>query len=989
MKCPNCQKTVPSDALKCPHCNTRIGLICKNCHTVNSISDIICKKCGEEILRLCPECSCVNFPNAKFCRKCGFEFKEPIKIHRIEPKEQSIENADGAKRIVNQTFAKQLLEKAILSQDKKIISINGRRGVGKSFVLAQVIKELQEEQFTWLYGKCTPITQLTPGGLLQDILFNLFNLPNFCINSLKFKKDATKLFQNKFSYLSHKEILDFLNFLYPNEFGEFEEIFENKTKTFELLEKIFDKTIMYSKFVIVVDNFETIDGFSYEFLANYIKKENVFKTLKLLLIYKDSRPCKGYFNLPVSENIYLDMTLAPLDVEETINFIKKKEEKALEFPDITQKEKELVIRQSKGIPSYIEQALGLRFDSEIADCEYELPEKYSNLVAKRICILSNINREAYTLLMSAAILGDKINLNLLQQIFNYDEKTFMDIIIYLAKMNFIIPLNDIFYQFKDLLLWETILNVAKNDELYVNLNTKICNALANFTPNSNAIFGIIAQNIKNPKLALDIWTRNTRLAADIGDVSLYSISQKQCLALINELDETKTLKIRYNISERLGKLLTNYNPKEAMDYLPDAIANAQALNDVPREIELLGYMTKCCSKTGNYFGNVECVDTVLEKINPEKKLEIALVKCSKLKALLAIGNCGQIINMIDNEIMPVFDEILKTTYTRTDISGQIILETWFNVYLILAEALVIQGNDRSFEILTILFDILEHNNIQDISFICKCKLILAQANTMKGDFTTSEKLLEDIMKQYEEQDLDNESIIKWNTINIINNFLRKKYKDIKEDLFYTVTLANNSGDNFTKNIMKTLLGKVLNDTDQTKQAMNIYQEQITYFSKEKMALGALLTWYLIAEATIATNPYEAQEIASQALKVSQNPKIDNYFFNILLTIILAKTSMITSDYDSAKMHIETAIETAKKYNMNDMLSRLYLLYGRYFHEIGLVKSSEQKNYLKGAEKMYELATNAVRQTMNNNIHAEIEKAKQVLKAFKEVNGIEM
>ena len=106
MKCPNCQKTVPSDALKCPHCNTRIGLICKNCHTVNSISDIICKKCGEEILRLCPECSCVNFPNAKVCRKCGFEFKEPIKIHRIEPKEQSIENADGAKRIVNQNFAK-------------------------------------------------------------------------------------------------------------------------------------------------------------------------------------------------------------------------------------------------------------------------------------------------------------------------------------------------------------------------------------------------------------------------------------------------------------------------------------------------------------------------------------------------------------------------------------------------------------------------------------------------------------------------------------------------------------------------------------------------------------------------------------------------------------------------------------------------------------------------------------------------------------------
>lgn len=159
--------------------------------------------------------------------------------------------------------------------------------------------------------------------------------------------------------------------------------------------------------------------------------------------------------------------------------------------------------------------------------------------------------------------------------------------------------------------------------------------------------------------------KNTRLACYVGDTNLYAISQKQCLALINELDESETLKTRYNISERLGKLLSDFNPKEAMDYLPDAIANAQAIGDTPREIELLGYMTHCCEKTGNYFGNVECVDTVLEKMKPEMDLEIALVKCTKLNALLYIGNCGQIINMVDNEIMPVFDSYLgKITITR-------------------------------------------------------------------------------------------------------------------------------------------------------------------------------------------------------------------------------------------------------------------------------------------------------------------------------------
>lgn len=52
-------------------------------------------------------------------------------------------------------------------------------------------------------------------------------------------------------------------------------------------------------------------------------------------------------------------------------------------------------------------------------------------------------------------------------------------------------------------------------------------------------------------------------------------------------------------------------------------------------------------------------------MKPEMDLEIALVKCTKLNALLYIGNCGQIINMVDNEIMPVFDSYLgKITITR-------------------------------------------------------------------------------------------------------------------------------------------------------------------------------------------------------------------------------------------------------------------------------------------------------------------------------------
>ena len=69
-------------------------------------------------------------------------------------------------------------------------------------------------------------------------------------------------------------------------------------------------------------------------------------------------------------------------------------------------------------------------------------------------------------------------------------------------------------------------------------------------------------------------------------------------------------------------------------------------------------------------------------------------------------------------------------------------------------------------------------------------------------------------------------------------------------MFELVTYANNYGDNLNKNILKTLLGKIFKDNEQAKQALEIYKSQITYFAKEKITTGALLSWYLIADATI-------------------------------------------------------------------------------------------------------------------------------------------
>lgn len=982
MICPTCKKTIPDNTLKCPYCKARTGLICKNCNSINSIFDYNCKNCGYEILKICPNCSSINFPNSPKCRKCGYKFEEVKLTDSVD--------LEYPANLISQQSAKNVLVKGICSIDKKIFSLSGAKGSGKSLVLKNILKELPN--FKIIYGKCTPITQLTPGGVIQDILLNTFKLPNFCIKNNEFNQDIANFLKNESGELSQDEIQNLINFLYPTKEGTFEEIVSGKNATFDILNKVFDKIISSKKYLFIVDNFDFIDGFSYEFLSRFVKKENVWKNLKLLIVYNEPKPAKGYFYFPANkdENIYLDVSIAPLEFNQMKSILNQKSKKIKDFPIVSRLEQQEIYQLSGGNPSYINHALCLKNDCTLAEQEFELAETFKGLLEHRLALLSHLNPLAYNVLLGSAIIGDKINVNLVKEIFAIETKDFKKVLVYLRNMNYINPVNEIYCEFSSQLLWETILKTAKNDENYEKINRRIFGQLAGFTLNANVILGIIAQNLKQPELALEIWTRNTRLASYIGDMNLYAISQKQSMALINEFDESETLKIRYNISERLGKLLSNSNPEEAMEYLPDAISNARAVGDSPKEIELLGYLASCCRKTGNYFGEVECADSVLPKIKPENRIDIALLKTTKLGALLNIGNCGQVINMIDNEIIPVFDQFFSKKRNLKSKKMPLVYESQLRTYLVLANALILQGNDRSFEILTILFDIIEKNNIQDELFVCKSKLALAFANTMKGNFQASEQILDEILKSYRDNVMDNETILRWNLINIVNNFFRKRYYGMQEDLFRIVTFANNNGDNFTKNILKTLLGKIFKDNDNSKQAMEIFNDQIAYFAKEKMALGALLTWFFIADTTLdIEGPENALEIAEQALQVAQNPKIDNYFFMILLKMVIAKCYITMSDFESAKIYLENAILMARKFNLKDILSRLYILYGNYFRELGLTKSKKQFEYLYGAKKLYKQAKEIIEQTQNKNVYGEFKKEHSALMSFCRLNNIDI
>lgn len=1015
MICPKCKKQVPEKTLKCNHCGAKIATFCKKCHAYNSIYNLRCTSCKTELLKVCPTCKTVNFPNAEKCRKCDESFvqegekqeTEKVSLREAEGDEAIQENDNeviqpytpaedssasqlltSSPESTSQQQAKELLKKAIISQEAKILSLSGAKGSGKSVVLKTAIHELKDSEIVWLSGDCSAITQISPCGLIQDILLTFFNVMNFCTDNLKLKKDSQKFFQNEFPSLSNEEIFNLLNLLYPTNTDYFENILINKDKTFAFLHKVFKTIVENHRTVIVIENFDFVDGFSYEFLHNLVNSELMGKKLKILLTYDEIRPVRGYlYSDKLYNEVYFDVSLGVFDKNQMNAFIDQYfgEEKC---PNTL---KDQLFMHSSGNPAVLEQLVSLVSDYKTVNKSFGiiLPASFNDVMKMRLEFLSK-NPQAYKILIVAAIQGIKFYPSIINQVLKMQDNVFQEALYLLAQLNFVVQISDYAFSFKNSMLWSGVFDIVKFDERYVELSSTLFTVYSQYTLSTNTIMAVIAQNIDQNLTALNYWTDNTKLSAYIGDTNLYAISQKQCLVLIDKLENVDSPLIKNNIFERLGKLLAKSNPTEAIEYLPNAIANVRKTDNIYKEIELTGYLASCCIALGDYYGTIECIDATIAKLDYDLDLEIAMLKSRKLDALLGIGNSGQIVNLIDNEIMPIFDKYISNAKPHKNIPLSYLYQAWLQTWLSLANALIMQGNNRSFEVLNTMFEIFKKNDFDEPLFVCKTKLALAFANTMKGYVDVSEEILAELIKVYKTDIMDNEAISRWNLINVLNNFIQKKYAGLKEELFQVVTFANNINDHFTKNILKTLLGKLFKDEENARRALEIYGEQITYFSKEKNAIGALLTWYFIAEAKLITDgPEKSLEVSQKALEVAQSSKIHNYFFIILFNKVIAEAFLAQAEYGFAKVHLEKAIMMARKFELLNLLSDLYLMYGKYLQDMALVKTDAQEDYVIGAAKMYKKSLLLAQGVKNSYLCAQVEKAKAVLQSFCQLNKIDL
>jgi len=976
MLCPRCKKEVKENSLICEHCKSKIGAICSSCGTYNLITSVECTKCKKTLIKICTECGAANLPNAVSCRRCNIEFVQ-------KDLEETIASSTYTPTMNSQQKVKAKLLDAIKDSDIKIITLNGDSGSGKNLVLRSVISEIKSSKLIWLMGTCSQVTQLSPFGYFQDLFLNFFNINNFCYDTLQLKKNSLRFFKQDFPMLSTEEILDLLNFLYPDNVDRYENIYFNKAKMYQILKKVLFTIIEKMKVVFIIDNIEFIDGMSYDFIKELLKQDLILNRAKFVLTSSNQKFGMGTFVAPslVAEN-YKDLTIAPFTPTQVETFLKQYNE--LKFgKDFVN----LVLKISRGNPSIIEQIVLLNFDIKRNGLKNINYSTYDAVVNHRLEILKKEDSQAYQMLVAMSILGFKLCPAILENFNNNSPQEFERIIEYLVNTGFITQLNNLSFEFKSSNLWKAIVAYVKNDENFEGILNSLYDTVCVYKHSSIAFIAYILQKLNNNDKAFELWTMLMKHATYIGDIGLYIIAQKQGLKLIENKTNEYYLNIKKNIYTRVGKLLEPIEPETSFEYLQKALLYLDESNTLEK-FDLLSYLASSAMKLGNYTGVIECIETIYKEIPIEMEFEQTLIKSRLIAPLLYLGNYGELINIVETELLNNIEKVLSKGKDTSVIKIKDLFETWVNIYLKYAEALVFQGDNKSYEIIKLIYDILEKNQQTDSVLICKTNLLLALANTIKGDVKTSNKILEDLLKEYSIDMMDSFVVSRWNFIDILNKFFLKDYNILHSELFNVVSYANNINDNFTKNILKTILAKILKENNQTKKALEILEEQVAYFAKEKVATGVLLSWYLIAEIKLITSGTQfALDIANKALDIAQSPNINNYYFIALFNKLIGEIYLAKQDFESAKVYLEKSIFIANRFDLQHLLVKNYLQSARLYQELALPKSSSRTEYIKQALKMLQNAKNVPIVAEQSALQKSIKEDLNSLTSFCKLNGI--
>ena len=1017
MRCPRCKGENTDSTVVCSNCNLKLKSACPRCKSLNAIGQSTCTECNLKLIRFCPQCKTPNFPNVSHCRKCNFEILKTRKTQTEKIKEEIQNNTDfqePAHHAVNSEnqfvstettlpkpaevhlskFIKELsrteahdsiINLLKTSEQGLIINLSAQDGAGKSTLLSSVTQSLKDQKIIWLIGTCPATGQNLPYSFFQDLFKTLFGLPLFVSNIDESKSALNKISENDLN-ITDPNVSNIMGRILFNDFKECSpSILENRDEIHNVIYTVICALNQKADLAIIIEDFEYIDNASLDCIKYLLSLGFLDKKNFILINHLPEIDINNYFPLENLKKKVFSVELKSMTPEElNTSLLGMINNQDILPPKI----KNTIFQYAKDVPLYMEQVLWYLFQTGAVistentvsfnpqAANIELPKNLDELIAARIKLISNVSPDSIKIMMSAGLFGNKFIPAFVQMLSQTEEKQFNQLIQMLINNGILAMVDNASLRFKHSRIWKVVYEKNFTEEQIMDFSARLLEVYEKYTTNTSR--AVLAHHAEEAGLQKDLYIYYNRAVEEsvcLGDPATFTENQNKILELLPESDLSEEQKAEHklNIEEQIGRVNFEFNPELAEKYLSDSVLNAERQNNAVKVIDLTGYLARSCELSGNFAGVIECCDKALSLIDKAKyPLEVLLLNYYKLDSTFNMGRFEETIINATNEVLPGLNKYISKNKTIPGISKADIKNIEYETELTLAKAYVYQGNKKALDLTGTIA--LKAQKEDFVEFEVRALLLQSLFLTIQGNLKACNANLSTIKEKFESIENPDKLKLHWYFVAVISSMTTGNFRQAKDLCASSITLAEIYKEYNILTLLKLISGKCYEENNQPDEASALYDEVVNYCSENKMATGALYSWYMAANSEFKTgNPEKAVDIAERAVEIAQKPHISNYQAELLLHKLIAEVRILKGDFEGAQMSIESAVNIAENNDLILSLIGLYITFAKIYRESAIVNTANAANNINIANKLYTKALAFAEQIENHFMIAKSEK----------------
>jgi ribosomal protein L40E len=911
---------------------------------------------------------------------------EPTPEQHQAPKQ---EHQEASNKPSERQLAVKNLVNILSKKEGGLIALVGNPGIGKKTIFNLALQEVADKNFCLLQLDCHSSLNTVPFSSLQNLIRSMFSLPLINFEAEKNLTIVRNALSQSLGLISDDVVNPILNLLVPKAI-ERQDIEVAKQELIFALKELFKAISKMQKILLLIKEVEFLDKPSAEIFDALVEDGLLDDSFFVTTTSNNSHISALMSSDKLPHHNLGTIRLMPIPSDDITKELSYYITNPYDIPEPTLQQ---IKEKTQGWPLFIEEIIvflgqagfvavdsqGVKVKPNIS--ELVLPDSIDELIAVRLDSMFSQNEVMYQFMANAVCLGYSFFPPIIQKVLGLDDESFALIVQNLLNASLLITHDNVNFKFKSKFIYEIIKNlVIKSEEQERQINANLLRIVLDMNESNSSQSAQIALKAQDFQTAFTLWNLAVKEASSTGDKLLYLHAQKEALLSIDYSDYPDKEYYKLSIQEKLGSANYMTSPEDAIMFLSQAISAYENQNNREKVIELCAYIVKSLSMIGNTQEVMEYIDKSIEYLNPEQMpIEIALLKFIKLKFLVESGYLGEVVTIIQSDIMPALQKGIKEKQDFSDKEFEVIKEAIIKSQIVLIKALSLQGNKNYYNVLELFV-----NNSPDEASQIEIFAIDALHNVLNGMPDEAKVSIEKTENILSSSNIPNKEAILLE-LHLAKTLIKTLYEgqSITQDIPQLAQKSRKINNSFIYNFAQVLFVKQLYDNKDYANAANIDQESLNYFASQKIALFAIPCWVLLSKIQAlvgGNNVDQAISIAQQALDVAVKPQIQNNYYTAYIKKLLADLFMLKDDFEMAKMHLEQAIEFAKTNDMLFFQGKFYLDLAK-IHMQTIANAENKEEIKETATRLIDIAMDISASVESQLLQKQIEQAKAELGAL--------